>query len=61
LVYGIERYVHLRHYETANAANRADPLIGGYDLATLPNEERSGSAICWSARSRPICTRSALI
>jgi hypothetical protein len=41
LVYGIERYVHLARYEPANAANRTDPPIGGYDLATLPNEERS--------------------
>jgi hypothetical protein len=41
LVYGIERYVHLARYEPANAANRTDPLIGGYDLATVPNEERS--------------------
>ena len=41
MVYGIERYVHLARYEPANAASRADPLIGGYDLATLPNEERS--------------------
>jgi hypothetical protein len=41
LVYGIERYVHLARYEPANAANLTDPLIGGCDLATLPNEERS--------------------
>jgi hypothetical protein len=34
LVYGIERYVYLARYEPANAANRTDPLIGGYDLAT---------------------------
>jgi hypothetical protein len=39
-VYGFERYAHLARYEPA-AANRTDPLIGGYDLATLPNEERS--------------------
>jgi hypothetical protein len=43
LVYGIERYVHLARYEPANAANRTDPLIGGYDLATVPNEERSAA------------------
>jgi len=41
LVYGIERYAHLARNEPAKAANRTDPLIGGYDLATLPNEERS--------------------
>jgi hypothetical protein len=41
LVYGIERYAHRARYEPANAANRTDPLIGGYDSATLPNEERS--------------------
>ena len=41
MVYGIERYAHLARYEPANAANRTDPLIGGYDLAPLPNEERS--------------------
>jgi hypothetical protein len=41
LVYGIERYVHLARYGPANAANRTDLLIDGYDSATLPNEERS--------------------
>ena len=41
MVYGIERYVHLARYEPANAANRTDLVIGAYDLATLPNEERS--------------------
>ena len=48
MVYGIERYVHLARYEPANAANRTDPLIGGYDLATLPNEE-------WSAATQIPC------
>ena len=43
MVYGIERYVHLARDEPANAANRTDPLIGGYDLATLSNEERSAT------------------
>jgi hypothetical protein len=31
LVYEVERYVHLARYEPANAANRTDPLISGYN------------------------------
>ena len=33
--------MHLARYEPAGAANRIDPLIGGYDLATLQKEKGS--------------------
>ena len=37
----VERYAHLAPDQLAKAANRIDALIGGYDLATLPQEEGS--------------------
>jgi hypothetical protein len=52
LVYGIELYAHLARYEPAKAANRTDPLIGGYDLAKLPNEERSADSDRQSINAR---------
>jgi hypothetical protein len=30
----VERYAHLSHDHLARAANRIDPLLGGYDSAT---------------------------
>jgi len=38
----VERYAHLAPDHLAKAANRLDPLLGGYDLATL--EKQKGSA-----------------
>ena len=33
----VERYAHLAPDHLAKAANRLDPLFGGYDLATSEN------------------------
>ena len=35
----VERYAHLAPDHLAKAANRLDPLLGGYDLATLEKEK----------------------
>ncbi|HTR59328.1 MAG TPA: site-specific integrase, partial [Casimicrobiaceae bacterium] len=35
----VERYAHLAPDHLAQAANRLDPLLGGYDLATLQQQE----------------------
>lgn len=37
----VERYAHLAPDHLATAANRLDPLLGGYDLATLEKEKGS--------------------
>ena len=37
----VERYAHLAPDHLAKAANRLDPLLGGYDLATLENQQGS--------------------
>ena len=37
----VERYAHLAPDHLAKAANRLDPLLGDYDLATLEKEKGS--------------------
>jgi len=37
----VERYAHLAPDHLAQAANRIDPLLGGYDLAT-PEKQKEG-------------------
>ena len=37
----VERYAHLAPDHLATAANRLDPLLGGYDLATLEKDKGS--------------------
>ena len=37
----VERYAHLAPDHLAQAANRLDPLLGGYDLATLQQQKDS--------------------
>jgi hypothetical protein len=37
----VERYAHLAPDHLAKAANRLDPLLSGYDLATLQKEKGS--------------------
>jgi integrase len=44
----VERYAHLASDHLAKAANRLDPLLGGYDLATL--KKGKGSA----ERAKPL-------
>ena len=37
----VERYAHLAPHHLAKAANRLDPLLGGYDVATWEKEKGS--------------------
>ena len=51
----VERYAHLAPDHLAAAANRLDPLLGGYDLATLEkkkgvSEQRLPLVIVWWPR-----------
>jgi hypothetical protein len=37
----VERYAHLAPDHLAQAANRLDPVLGSYDLATLQQQKAS--------------------
>ena len=41
----VERYAHLAPDQLAQAANRLDPLLGGYDLATLEAAKKSDAEL----------------
>jgi hypothetical protein len=40
----VERYAHLAPDHLPQAANRLDPLLAGYDLATLEKDKGSAEA-----------------
>jgi hypothetical protein len=41
----VERYAHLAPDHLAQAANRLDPLLEGYDFATLENDKGSATTL----------------